>query len=245
LITVFEALVPVITSIVEAITPVIDIIVAVLMPVIEAMAAAVGPIFTSLANIIKSALGVVAAVIKTIMAVIKGDWSAAWDGIKSVFSNLGELGKNIVQGIVNGIKAFGGMIKDAIVGVAKAALGGIASFLGIKSPSRVFRDKVGRQIGAGLVHGLNDSLPAIADASLAMAAAAVPKIPGIAPGALSFAPQASAGAGAAGNTLGLLDALQGAKLRLVVDDQEFDAWLDARALDQVKDWSKATRRGAR
>jgi tape measure domain-containing protein len=245
LITVFEALVPVITSIVEAITPVIDIIVAVLMPVIEAMAAAVGPIFTSLANIIKSALGVVASVIKTIMAVIKGDWGAAWDGIKSVFSNLGELGKNIVQGIVNGIKAFGGMIKDAIVGVAKAALGGIASFLGIKSPSRVFRDKVGRQIGAGLVQGLNDSLPAITDASLAMAAAAIPKIPGIAPGALSFASQTPTGAGAAGNTIGVLDALQGAKLRLVVDDQEFDAWLDARALDQVKDWSKATRRGAR
>lgn len=48
----------------------------------------------------------------------------------------------------------------AAAGAANAALNAAKATLGIESPSKVFRDQVGKQIGAGAVLGINASAPA-------------------------------------------------------------------------------------
>jgi tape measure domain-containing protein len=246
LISVFEAVVPVIGTIVEALTPVISTIIDVMIPVIQNLAGVVGPVFDNIASAVKSALNVVKGIINTIMAAIRGDWSGAWDAIMGIFSNLLDIGKNIITGIVKGITGAAGAIKDAVVNAAKSALGAVGRFLGIASPSRVFRDRIGRQIGAGLVQGLDDSVPAVTQAGLRMADAAIaaPKIPGIVPGSLTAANWTSA-VPSARTTADPLGALQGARLKLVVGDKEFEAWVEAEALGQVKAWALASRRGGR
>lgn len=68
-----------------------------------------------------------------------------------------EIGIDIIRGIGSGIASMGGWLADQ----AKAAVGGakdkLKSFLGIHSPSRVFRDEVGKNIGLGVSEGIVDS----------------------------------------------------------------------------------------
>lgn len=80
-------------------------------------------------------------------------------GIKDGFSqvNWGEVGMNIIRGIKDGIVRFASTLWDAAKNAAKGALDNVKNFLGIHSPSRVFRDQVGVMIGRGMAEGIEDS----------------------------------------------------------------------------------------
>ena len=71
-------------------------------------------------------------------------------------TNWGDVGRAIVEGIANGIRNLGGVIADAARSVAQGALNAAKSFLGIASPSKVFRREVGEQIPAGMAEGIED-----------------------------------------------------------------------------------------
>lgn len=78
--------------------------------------------------------------------------------IRSVFSNAGSwlvsAGNNIVQGLINGIKGAIGNAVAAVKNAASSVVDAAKSALGIHSPSRVFRDEVGKMIPAGLGVGV-------------------------------------------------------------------------------------------
>lgn len=78
--------------------------------------------------------------------------------IKSAFSNAGSwlvsAGNNIIQGLINGIKGAIGNAVAAVKGAASSIVNAAKSALGIHSPSRVFRDEVGKMIPAGLGVGV-------------------------------------------------------------------------------------------
>lgn len=65
-----------------------------------------------------------------------------------------QIGKDIVNGIANGLKNALGTIIEAAQSVGEAALNGLKDLLGIHSPSRVFRDEVGRNITLGIAEGI-------------------------------------------------------------------------------------------
>lgn len=69
------------------------------------------------------------------------------------------IGSHIISGIVNGLKAGAGAIIEAAKNVAKSALDSAKKFLGIKSPSRRFRDEVGKMMALGIGIGFKDNLP--------------------------------------------------------------------------------------
>ena len=67
------------------------------------------------------------------------------------------VGRDMIQGLINGVS---GMIQNAVNAVKNvggAMLDGVKSFLGIQSPSRVFRDEVGKMVGLGLLEGVGDA----------------------------------------------------------------------------------------
>lgn len=78
--------------------------------------------------------------------------------IKGAFSNAGSwlvsAGNNIIQGLINGIKGAIGNAVAAVKGAASSIVDAAKNALGIHSPSRVFRDEVGRMIPAGLGVGV-------------------------------------------------------------------------------------------
>ena len=121
--------------------------------------------------------------------------SSAWNGITSAVSNgvssmmnfissipgrimgffgsagswLLSAGRNIIQGLINGITgAIGGAIsavKNAVGGI----IDGAKSLLGIHSPSTVFRDEVGGMIPPGLSEGVERKTPQAVDSVETMA----------------------------------------------------------------------------
>lgn len=74
------------------------------------------------------------------------------------------LGKSIIDGIVAGIKSIGGNILGALSGAATSALDGVKGLLGIKSPSKLFRDEVGKMIPLGIAEGITQNTKSIFDA---------------------------------------------------------------------------------
>ena len=121
--------------------------------------------------------------------------SSAWNGITSAVSNgvssmmnfissipgrimgffgsagswLLSAGRNIIQGLINGITgAIGGAIsavKNAVGGI----IDGAKSLLGIHSPSTVFRDEIGGMIPPGLSEGVERKTPQAVDSVETMA----------------------------------------------------------------------------
>lgn len=93
--------------------------------------------------------------------------------IKGFFSNAGSLlldaGRNIIDGLIDGIT---GAVSGAISAVQNAVgsiIDGAKSFLGIASPSTVFRDEVGGMIPPGLSEGVERKTPQAVDSVETMA----------------------------------------------------------------------------
>lgn len=78
--------------------------------------------------------------------------------IKELPTKVQEVGKNIVEGLWNGIKNAGNWIKEQVGNFARGILDGMKSALGIHSPSRVFRDEVGKNIALGVGEGFTKNI---------------------------------------------------------------------------------------
>lgn len=68
------------------------------------------------------------------------------------------LGKGIIQGIINGVQALVGQLKQSIIGPIEDAYNEIQSRFGIHSPSKVFEKTIGAPIGQGIVDGAQNAL---------------------------------------------------------------------------------------
>lgn len=81
--------------------------------------------------------------------------------IKNAFTsvNWGSVGMNIISGIASGISSAVGSLISAATFVASSALDAIKSKLGIHSPSRVFRDQVGKMMALGMGIGFEKNIP--------------------------------------------------------------------------------------
>lgn len=108
---------------IQKILPVIENIVMVLVNVVATVAppiiAAVSQIFANISNVVMSLQGVFDGLIQFITGVFTGNWSSAWEGVKSIFGN-----------------AFSALVElckvpiNAVIGVINGAIRGINSILG-------------------------------------------------------------------------------------------------------------------
>jgi phage-related minor tail protein len=86
-------------------------------------------------------------------------------GIGSLSSLLVQKGRNVVQGLWNGIQGMGGWIRSKLIGWAKSMIPDpIAKALGIASPSKVTKAQ-GQWIARGLIDGLTGSSKQVKAAS--------------------------------------------------------------------------------
>lgn len=125
-------------------------------------------------NIWKGIVGIFSGVGSWFGNIFKNAWSAitsafsgvtnffgnVWTNIKNAFSNavsgMANIGKNIIEGLWNGISNMASWIGEKIRGFGESVLGGIKSFFGIKSPSRVMRDQVGAELSRGVGVGIEE-----------------------------------------------------------------------------------------
>jgi phage-related protein len=85
------------------------------------------------------------------------------DAFMGLLSKFGEIGKNIIMGIWDGIKNMGSWLWDKFKGFIKDTLGWVAGVLGIKSPSTVFRDYIGKNMMLGLAEGVEENADEVYD----------------------------------------------------------------------------------
>jgi len=154
-------------------------------------------------SILQSVIGAALNIIKSVfsgawnglVSIVSGAWSGITGAISSgvgsavsfvsglpgkilgVLSGLGSLlisvGRNMMDGFLEGVKAVAGRIKDAVLGPIKDSVEGVKNFLGIHSPSRLMRG-LGNNTGEGFRLGVLDEVP---DTNAALTALVTPVDP--------------------------------------------------------------------
>lgn len=88
-------------------------------------------------------------------------FNAVVDGLASLPGQVLSIGSDIVQGIWNGISGAAGWLAEKVTSFASGILDGIKNTLGIHSPSRLFRDQVGKYIAQGIGVGFTDEMGSV------------------------------------------------------------------------------------
>lgn len=120
--------------------------------------------------------------ITSIMNNVKSKIKDIWNSVMSFFKgiNLASIGRNIMQGLINGVTGMWGKVESTFSRLTNAIPKTIKKVLGIHSPSRVMRDQVGYHIGTGLAKGIDGSTRLVSSAASSLAKSAIPKVPDIA-----------------------------------------------------------------
>lgn len=97
----------------------------------------------------------------------KENWDKAWNSLVDTIKNLPakflDYGKNIVQGLIDGINNGIENAKKAVGGLAKAIIDKFTTETDINSPSKVF-EQFGIYIDQGLANGITSAIPYVATA---------------------------------------------------------------------------------
>ena len=76
------------------------------------------------------------------------------NGIRSLPGRMVSIGSDIIQGIIRGITSAAGSLFSTMQNIASRALNAAKGALGIHSPSRIFRDEIGKMIPKGVTVGI-------------------------------------------------------------------------------------------
>lgn len=110
----------------------------------------------SIWNGIKRIVGVVASAIGNVVSAIRSGVSRAVSAVTGFIGRFLSAGRDIVMGVVRGIKNAGRAILDAIGGAVEAAINWVKKKLGIASPSKLFAD-YGKNMMQGMALGISQN----------------------------------------------------------------------------------------
>ena len=79
--------------------------------------------------------------------------------VKELPDKMLSIGSDLVKGLWNGISNMTDWVIGKIQGFGDSVLGGIKSFFGIESPSKVMRDQVGKMLAEGIAEGFSAEMP--------------------------------------------------------------------------------------
>jgi len=113
--------------------------------------------------LIALAEGIVNA-IPTLVANIPKIMQAIVSTLLSRLPDILNIGVNIVKGLWDGIKSMIGWLWSKLTGWVGDIVDKIKSLFGIHSPSRVFRDQIGQNLGKGVALGIMDEEDTVANA---------------------------------------------------------------------------------
>ena len=169
--SIWNAISGVVSTIWNAISDVVSTCIQNVRNTISTVLNAISGVWTSVWNRVSSFLG----------NIWHGITSAVSNGIQSVSNTVGRIkstvlgavsgagrwlydtGRQVIQGLINGIGGAFKWVKDTIGNLGKNLIGWAKGVLGIHSPSRIFRDEVGKWIPAGMAQGIDKASGLVAD----------------------------------------------------------------------------------
>ena len=131
----------------------------------------------------------------------KNMFDAVVNGIKSLPGKLLSIGSDIVHGLWNGIKGAGSWLKDKIMGFGNGIINGFKKAFGIKSPSKVMRDKVGKWLPPGIAVGIEKNAKVAISAARKLSNSLVAEFGNITANTTSKLGGASKGSGTSGGVV--------------------------------------------
>lgn len=156
------------------------------------LGAAIKSVISGLQGWLSSTWNAIKSTVISVANGIKQGAINAWNGmvsgvkgiinsVKGVFNSLRNIdlfaiGKNIVQGLINGISNMVGAVGRAIGKVADTVTGGIRKVLGIHSPSKVLT-QLGIYTGQGFANGISNMVGTVSKVAAQLADAAVVDVP--------------------------------------------------------------------
>jgi phage-related minor tail protein len=162
-------------TVLEIIRGIVNVVLSLLKGDVQGALNAIKTMFTNIWDGIKGYVGQAVETMRMILliawAAIKQGVSDAWTGIRTWIENawqgivgffnslpgkLLDIGRQIIQGLVDGIKSAGDSIGQAIQGTIDNAIANIKKNLGIQSPSTVFA-ALGTHMMSGLALGIRSS----------------------------------------------------------------------------------------
>ena len=110
------------------------------------------------------------------MGKILGDVIRIWGNVTSFFKkiDLKQVGKDIIQGLINGIKSMAKAVGNAAKNIANGIGDKIKGILKLGSPSKL-TEEMGEFTGEGLVIGLKNSLSKVQNMAAKMGQMAIPE----------------------------------------------------------------------
>lgn len=135
-----------------------------------------GKVWTWLSNTVQKAATFVTNFGQKAVEAASGFATKLISGLTGLPGQMVSVGGNIVDGIWNGIKAGWEWLTSSVSNLAGNLLKAAKNALGIKSPSRKFRDMVGKQIPAGIAVGINKYAKLAKNAVSDMANSLMPEV---------------------------------------------------------------------
>lgn len=86
-------------------------------------------------------------------------WTWITETAKAGATKALQIGKDIIDGIINGLKNAAGAVWDWLTGFLGGMVQGVKDFFGITSPSKLMEEEVGRPIIQGIVTGMAMEMP--------------------------------------------------------------------------------------
>lgn len=170
---ILEAAILIVTGLALGILDNIDIIILAvigMLPEIVKAFVSIIPLLVKVApQIIGALVGALVTAIWTTLEALVSAWAGLFDdmftAIEEYFeeNTLGDLGEDIIQGLIDGIKAMFTPVINAFTDIWDAIVNGFKDFFGIASPSKVFSD-LGNQLIQGLINGISGMAGAVWDA---------------------------------------------------------------------------------
>lgn len=183
-----QAIPIIINTLIPALGDIVSIIVEVLVEnyplMLEASYQLLVALFEAIGMIVVELGGQVTDIIDTIVTALGDGWSA-----------VKEAGKDLISGLWDGIDSKTDWIINKIQGFGEAVLEGLRDFFEIGSPSRLFRDEIGKWLPPGITVGFEEAMPAAIKDMAANAKAAAADIAAEMATPLTDISVAAAGAG--------------------------------------------------
>lgn len=173
--SIVQAAIPIVQSILNALAIIIQTVV---IPAIQIILSAVQAVMPVVKSIIEGTIKTVSAIFQVFASLLRGDFSQAWDDFLNVIEtvmdsvanvvetgwnaaqsflesiDLAEIGRNIIQGLIDGVTSMAGGVLEAISSIGTGIQDTISGLMKINSPSKWMRDVIGGGIGEGLVKGI-------------------------------------------------------------------------------------------
>ena len=86
---------------------------------------------------------------------------AVLEKFNSFHNQFKSVGENMIYGVWAGISGMASWLANSVTGFFQGIIDGVTGFLGIKSPSQLFRDLVGKNIVLGIKAGIDNNMPGV------------------------------------------------------------------------------------